>query len=172
MKKFFLSLIAVLAFVGSASAMGLKEAFNALSNLPHVSVTKPDYNLPVVNDVIQNTTIAAGYNLNQQQIFEAGNATYAILNQVPLAYMINGANNNEVAAFIYTTPNNEGNYDILIAAMSGYRGSVVFIYGTIDEVCKNAIQNAPLEMQENYLSIQADSIPNVGDFNIILNKAR
>lgn len=172
MKKIIVSLIAVLAFVASASAMGLKEAFNALSNLPNVSVTKPDYNLPVINDAIHNATIAAGYNLDQRQIFESGTAAYTILNQVPLAYMINGANNNEVTAFIYTTPNNEGNYDILIAAMSGYKGSVVFIYGTVDEVSKNAIQNATLEMQGSYLSIKADPIPNIGDFNIILNKGR
>lgn len=86
--------------------------------------------------------------------------------------MINGGNNNNVAAFVYTEPNDKGSNDILIVAMSGLKGSIVFMYGTIDDTCKSAIQNAKLEMQGDFLSLEAESIPDVGDFNIILSKAR
>lgn len=171
MKKLLLIVIAALAASASSFAMNLKEAFNALSNLPYVTITTPDYNLPVVADVIQNGTIAAGYNLDRQQIAEAGSAAYAILNQVPLNYMINGANNKEVAAFIYSTPNAENSNDVLIAVMSGYKGSIVFLYGTMDDASKVAIQNAPLTMQGNFLNIEA-GMPDGSDFNITLSKAR
>lgn len=171
MKKFIMILCVAVATVASASAMSLKDAFAALSNIQNVSVTKPDYNLPVVPDVIDNLHIAAGYNLNQDQILASGNAAYTILNQVPLAYMINGGNNNEVSAFVYATPNASGSNDVLIAAMSGYKGSVVFLYGTIDNATLAAIQNAPLKMEGNFLSIEAQ-MPDDSEFNIILSKAR
>ena len=172
MKKILLSLISIFAMAAGSSAMSLKEAFTALSNLPDVSVRAPDYNLPVINDFIQNGQIAAAYNLDRQHIYDTGNAAYTILNQIPLSYMINGGNNHYVMAFVYATPNETGSNDILIAVMSGFKGSVVFIYGTTDNICKEAIQNAPLQMQGNYLSIVADSIPDIGDFNILINKAR
>lgn len=194
MKKILLTLIpaiAVLAMTGcqnnagstatdtnstvkecSTTAISLKQAFSDLSNISNISVTAPDYNLPVVSDFVENGTIAAGYNLNAQQIKESGNAAFAILNKIPLTYMINGGNNNNVAAFVYAEPNDKGSNDILIAAMSGIRGSIVFMYGTVNDNCKTAIKNAKLEMQGDFLSLEAESIPDVGDFNIILSKAR
>ena len=171
MKKTILTLIAVLATTVSMSAMNLKEAFNALSNLPNVSVQKPDYNLPVDADMGQTGQLAAAYNLTPQQTEQTGNATYVILNQIPLSYMINGGNNKEVASFIYATPNQEGSNDVLVVAMSGYRGMVVFLYGTLDNAGVQALQAAPLNMQGNYLSLEA-SMPDGNGFNIILNKAR
>lgn len=93
MKKFILALCAVLAVSVGAFALNLKEAFDALSNIPNINVRVPDYNLPVAMDVIQNGRVAAAYNLDRGQIAESGNAAYALLNQVPLVYMINGGNN-------------------------------------------------------------------------------
>lgn len=171
MKKIILSLLAMFAITAGASAMNLKDAFTALSNLPNINVTAPDYNLPVVAEVIHNGQIAAGYNMPQQQILESATAAYAILNQVPMSYMINGGNNKEVAAFIYATPNDSESNDILIAAMNGSKGSIVFLYGTIDDASLNAIQNASLTMQGNYLSIEAQ-MPDNTDFNITLSKSR
>lgn len=156
----------------STTAISLKQAFSELSNIPNISVTAPDYNLPVVSDFVENGTIAAGYNLNAQQIKESGDAAFAILNKIPLTYMINGGNNNNVAAFVYTEPNDKGSNDILIAAMSGMRGSIVFMYGSVNDKCKSAIQNAKFEMQGDYLSLETENIPDIGDFNIILSKAR
>lgn len=155
-----------------ASAMNLKEAFNALSNIPAVSITSPDYNLPVISEVVLNGQIAAAYNLDATQIQQTGNAALTILNQVPLVYMINGGANNNVAAFVYTTPNDEGTNDILIVTMSGYKGSVVAMYGQVDDNVKNAIQSAPLNMQGDFLSIDTGDIPDAGYFNITLSKAR
>ncbi len=171
MKKIIMMLFVGLATATSVSAMNLKDAFTALSNIQNVSVTKPDFNLPIIPDVIDNLQIAAAYNLNQEQILESGNAAYTILNQVPLTYMINGGNNNEVAAFVYATPNESGTNNILLAAMSGYKGSVVFLFGTVDDANLKAIQNAPLHMEGNFLSIEAN-MPDGNEFNIIISKAR
>ena len=150
MKKFILALCAVFAVSAGAFAMNLKEAFEALSDIPNINVKAPDYNLPVVMDGIRNGRVAAAYNLNEAQIAESGAAAFTLLNRVPLARMINGANNGMVAAFVYAEPDGNGANDVLIAVMSGYRGSVVFIYGTIDDVIRDAIQNADLEMEGNY----------------------
>lgn len=171
MKKLIISLVAIISVTISASAMSLKDAFTALSNIQNVEVTNPDYNLPVTFGGINDFQLAAGYNMNQQQIFESGTAAYAILNQVPLAEMINGGNNNSVAAFIYANPTGENSNEVLIAVMSGYRGSLVFIYGTIDDASKAALQNAPLNIQGNFLSLET-TMPDGNDFNIILSKAR
>lgn len=162
----------ILAAAGlGASAMSLKEAFGALSNLPEISVREPDYNLPVINDFVQNGRIAAAYNLDRAQIKRSGDAALAILNQVPLHYMINGGSNGLVGAFVYASPDGEGSNDVLVAAMSGYRGSLVFMYGKADDKCLEAIQQAPLHIEGTYLSLEA-SVPDVGDFNIIMSKAR
>lgn len=171
MKKLILSL-AALAIMGiSSSAMGLKEAYNALSNIPNVSVTSPDYNLPVISETIKVSQIAAAYNLDAEGILETGNAAYTILNQVPMTYMVTGVNNKQVCAFIYAIPNDSGTNDVLITVMSGYKGSAVFIYGTIDNESLVAIQNAPVEMKGSYLNITTQ-LPDGNDFNIILSKAR
>ena len=179
MKKTLLSLIALISVALGASAMSLKDAYKALSNIPNVTVSNPDYNLPMdisaMADYGFNLTegnLAAGYNMNAAQIKETGDAAYTILNQVPMVRMINGANNNDVAAFVYADPTGENSNDVLIAAMSGYRGSVVFMYvqNVPDATCA-AIQSAPVEMAGSYLSLKAKLAGN-DEFNIILNKAR
>lgn len=171
MKKILLTLVLAVASVFGSYAMTLKEAFGALSDIQNISVRAADYNLPVISDVIADGQIAAAYNLPAEKILATGNAAYAILNQVPLADMINGANNNLAAAFVYATSNGDGTNDILIAVMSGYRGAVVFLYGTVSDAARLAIQSAPLEMEGAFLSLKA-AIPGEGDFNIILSKAR
>lgn len=171
MKKFILVLCAVLAVSAGAFAMNLKEAFGALSNIPNINVRVPDYNLPVSMDMVRDGRVAAAYNLNRAQIAESGGAAYALLNQVPLSYMINGANNNSVAAFVYVVPGDDGANEVLIAVMSGYYGSVVFVYGTIDDAVKEAIQNAPLEMEGSFLKMDA-KLADGDEFNIVVSKAR
>lgn len=171
MKKLIAMLVVAIATISSASAMNLKEAFSALSNIQNVTVVAPDYNLPVISDIAQSGQIAAGYNLNKEQINQAGTAAFTILNQVPLTAMVNGGNNGEVAAFVYAMPNDSGSNDVLIAVMSGYKGSVVFLYGTADDASVAAIQSAPLNIEGNFLSLEAQ-MPNGNDFNITLSKAR
>lgn len=179
MKKTLLSLIALLSVALGASAMSLKDAYKALSNIPNVSVTNPDYNLPMdisampdYGFTLNDGNLAAGYNMNAAQIKETGDAAYTILNQVPMVRMINGANNNLVAAFVYAEPTGENSNDVLIAAMSGYRGSVVFMYvqNVPDATCA-AIQSAPVEMEGSFLSLNAKLSGN-DEFSIILNKGR
>lgn len=179
MKKTLLSLIALLSVALGASAMSLKDAYKALSNIPNVSVTNPDYNLPMdisampdYGFTLNDGNLAAGYNMNAAQIKETGDAAYTILNQVPMVRMINGANNNLVAAFVYAEPTGENSNDVLIAAMSGYRGSVVFMYvqNVPDATC-TALQSASVEMAGSFLSLNAKLSGN-DEFSIILNKGR
>lgn len=179
MKKTLLSLIALISVALGASAMNLKDAYKALSNIPNVSVTMPDYNLPMdisampdYGFTLSDGNLAAAYNLNAAQIKETGDAAYTILNQVPMLRMINGANNSQVAAFVYAEPTGENSNDVLIAVMSGYRGSVVFMYvqNVPDATC-TAIQSAPVEMAGSFLSLKAKLTGN-DEFSIILNKGR
>lgn len=179
MKKAFLTLIAFISVALGASAINLKEAYAALSNIPNVSVTKPDYNLPmdlpIMQDgglVVNEGNLAAGYNLNAAQIKETGDAAYTILNQVPLIRMINGANNNLATGFVYAEPTGENTNDVLIVVMSDYRGSAVFMYAqdVPDTVC-TALQMAPVEMEGRSISLKA-KLPGDDEFNIILNKGR
>lgn len=164
MKKILLLVAIALSIAFSASAIGLKEAFDALSNVPNIS-HRTDYNDPILG-LIVNGQYAAAENLNRSQIFESGNAVYTILNQVPLTRMINGGNNNTVAAFVYASPEStNGIYEVLIVLMSGKDGDISAIYGGIDEAAKNALQSAPLNMESDTIRIHA-SLPNGDTFNI------
>ncbi|MDE6556335.1 MAG: hypothetical protein K2K55_05165 [Duncaniella sp.] len=172
MKKFILSLLVAAGVCSGASAMGLREAYTALSNIPNVSVTVPDYNLPATGLISDQGELAAAYNLNAEQIKTTGTAAFAILNQIPLDYMINGGNNNEVCVFVYATPSEtEGMSDILVATMSGYRGTAVFMYGTVTNEIKDLYQAATLKMEGNFLSYEV-TLPDQNEFNIVLSKAR
>lgn len=173
MKKLMLSLLAVVGLSAGASAMNLKDAFAALYNLPNVSVVKPDYNMPVSSTLSDDGDgVAAAYNLNAEQIGATGDATMAILNQVPLNYLINGGGNGEVMAMVYSMPTGEGKNDVLVAVLSGYRGLAFFMYGTdIDDAVCEALQSAPLKIEGNFLSLET-TLPDGNEFNIILSKAR
>ena len=171
MKKFAILLFAVIASVAGAAAMNLKDAFDALSNIPNVQTVTPDYNLPVTLDGIKDYQLSAAYNLKAEGIFQTGNAALTILNQVPMAYMINGGGNHLVCAYVYTTPNADGSNDILVAVMSGFRGSAVFVYGKVDSATAEAIQMAPFQMEGTFISLNAP-LPDNSEFNIYLTKGR
>lgn len=171
MKKFVITILSLIAVSVCGSAINLKEAYEALSNVPNVNVRQADANLPVVNEVIGASQIAGAYNLDSTQIYQTGTAVYTILNQIPMCYMINGGNNNQVAAFVYSTPNGEGTNDILVVAMSGYRGSAVSIFGTATNETVEAIKAANFEMQGSYLNLST-TVPDAGEFSITLNKGR
>ncbi len=170
MKKLLLALLAVVTATAAASAMNLKDAYKALSNIPNVKEVAVDYNLRV-NGMSDSASVAAGYNLNAEQIRTTGNAAFALLNQVPLSYMINGASNGEVAAFVYAEPNNSGNYDMLIVAMSGSLGNVAFVCDEADAETVTALQNGKLSMEGSYLELNA-KLSDDNEFNIYLSKAR
>lgn len=171
MKKFAILLFAVIASVAGAAAMNLKDAFGALSNIANVQTVTPDYNLPVSLDGINDYQISAAYNLNAESIYTTGTAALTLLNQVPMTYMINGGGNHLVCAYVYAQPNDEGSNDILVAVMSGFRGSAVFIYGTVDNDTCQAIQQAPFQMEGTFISLNAP-LPDNNEFNIYLTKGR
>ncbi len=179
MKKTLLTLIALVGMAFGSSAMSLKDAYKALSNIPNVSVTKPDYNLPMdlpfeqINGfVVEEGNLAAGYNMHAEQIRETETAALTILNQVPLVNMINGGYNSYLGAFVYWEPTGENSNDVLVATINGRAGSVVFMYvPNVPNSVFLGLQSAPVEMKGDYFSLKA-KLPENDEFNIILNKAR
>ena len=179
MKKTLLTLIALVSVVLGASAMSLKDAYKALSNIPNVSVTKPDYNLPMdlpfeqINGfAVKEGNLAAAYNLHAPQIVQTAEAALTILSQVPMGYMVNGGYNSYVGAFVYWQQTGENSNDVLVAAFNQYAGLVVFMYvPNVPDAVLAGLQSAPVEMQGNYFSLKA-KLPQNDEFNIILNKAR
>lgn len=173
MKRILLIIAITLVSVASASAINLQEAFSALSNLPNVTVKEnldlkdlTNNKCPIKLDSLKIAQVAIGYDLDAEKIAVTGNGAFAILNQIPFQYMINGANNNNVCAFLYSTPyeGHPGLNHLLIAVMSGEWGSVVFADAIIAEKERDAIQAASIEMKGNSLNM---SVPNY--FNITIN---
>lgn len=166
MKKFLLLLFGLSLSVIGASAMNLKEAYDALSDLPNVSKVTNDTIHVSIDKVVEYNGIvqtSMAHNLDRTEIFKSGNATYAILNQIPLSYMINGGNNGYVAAFIYSAPNENGSNDILLVIMSGAQGDLTFTYiPDANENSKVNLTEAKLTMQGASLSI----IPQKSDGNV------
>lgn len=162
-----------LVCVASASAINLKDAFSALSNLPNVSVQEnldlkdlTNNRCPVKLDSLKVVQVAIAYDLDAEKIMTTANGAYTILNQIPFQYMINGANNNNVCALLYSTPceDQPGMNHLLMAVMSGEWGSVVFVDAIIKNNERDAIQAASIEMKGNYLNM---AIPKY--FNIAIN---
>lgn len=173
MKRILLIIAITVASVASASAINLQEAFSALSNLPNVTVKEnldlkdlTNNKCPIKLDSLKIAQVAIGYDLDAEKIAVTGNGAFAILNQIPFQYMINGANNNNVCAFLYSTPyeGHPGLNHLLIAVMSGEWGSVVFADAIIADKERDAIQAASIEMKGNSLNM---SVPDY--FNITIN---
>lgn len=173
MKRILLIIAITLVSVVGASAINLQEAFSALSNLPNVTVKEnldlkdlTNNKCPIKLDSLKIAQVAIGYDLDAEKIAVTGNGAFAILNQIPFQYMINGANNNNVCAFLYSTPyeGHPGLNHLLIAVMSGEWGSVVFADAIIADKERDAIQAASIEMKGSSLNM---SVPDY--FNITIN---
>lgn len=173
MKKILITFAIAVLSIASASAINLQEAFNALSNLPNVTIKEnldlkdlSNNKCPIKLDTLKIARVAIGYDLNAEKIAVTGNGIYTILNQIPFQYMINGANNNNVCAFLYSTPyeGHTGLNHLLIAVMSGEWGTVCFVDAIVEDKEKDAIQAATVEMKGNNLNMV---IPNY--FNITIN---
>lgn len=158
MKNFMLILLALTCSVLGTYAINLREAYNALSNLPKITTEFNDaITVSINNNVIENNSVmkvAGAHNLNSEEIKTVGNATFAILNQIPLSYMINGGNNGLVAAFVYCTPNENDLNDMLIVTMSGEQGDLTYLYVTdVEEPSKLYIQDGKLTLKDSSLSL-------------------
>ena len=173
MKKMILIFAMIALSIASASAISLKEAFYALSNLPNVTVKEnldlknlTNNKCPIKLDSLKVVQLALAYDLDAEKISVTGNGAYAILNQIPFQYMINGANNSNVCAFLYSTPyeGQPGLNHLLIAVMSGEWGTVYFVDAIVEDKERDAIQAAAIKMKGNYLNMV---IPNY--FNITIN---
>lgn len=158
MKKLTIILFALACSVWGIYAMNLKEAYNALSNLPKITTELNDTITASINNKVVEKNgvmkVAGARNLNGEDIKIVGNATLSILNQVPLSYMINGGNNGLVAAFVYCTPNETGSNDMLVVTMSGEQGDLTYLYMTdVNDTSKLCIQEGKLTLKGCSLSI-------------------
>lgn len=158
MKKHILLFVALVCSVSGAYAMTLKEAFNALSNLPGITTEFNDTITVSLNETVAENVgimkVVGAHSLDGDDIKTVGNATFSILNQVPLSYMINGGNNGLVAAFVYCTPNENGLNDMLIVTMSGEQGDLTYLYVTdVDETSGICIQEGKQTLKDRSLSI-------------------
>lgn len=158
MKKLTIVLLALVCSVLGIYAMNLKEAYNALSNLPKITTELNDTVTASINNKVVEKNgvmkVAGARNLNGEDIKTVGNATLSILNQVPLSYMINGGNNGLVAAFVYCTPNETGSNDMLVVTMSGEQGDLTYLYMTdVNDTSKLCIQEGKLTLDGSSLSI-------------------
>lgn len=158
MKKLTIILLALVCSVLGIYAMNLKEAYNALSNLPKITTELNDTIMASINNKVVEKNgvmrVAGARNLNGEDIKTVGNATLSILNQVPLSYMINGGNNGLVAAFVYCTPNETGSNDMLVVTMSGEQGDLTYLYMTdVNDTSKLCIQEGQLTLDGSSLSI-------------------
>lgn len=170
MRRILFTIAILFATMAGVSAMSLPEAYRALCNIPNISQTEipesSSINYNSATDSIANVEIASAVHLDASGILQTGNAVYTILNQVPLEYMINGANNNLVSAFIYATPSTDNKYDCLIVLMNGYAGDVGIIYMTCDKIIKEELQNAAVTIHKASLSIKS---PKGSDIDITIN---
>lgn len=92
--------------------------------------------------------------LNREEIKATGDATLAVLDQIPLTSMINGGCNGLVGAFVYSAINEAGTNDVLIVTMSGEQGDLTYLFVTdLDEYSKLCLQDAKLTMEGSSLSI-------------------
>ena len=123
MKKYVIALAILAVASVCGRALTLKEAFAALSEVPNISVVEssPSGLVGLPADSVGNLEMAVANNLDAARIKETGDAVYAVLDKVPLVNMINGANNHQVAAFLYATPNADGRYDFLVVSMGRSR---------------------------------------------------
>ena len=158
MKKLTIMLLALVCSVLSTYAMNLKDAYNALSNLPKIMTELNDTVTASINNKVVEKNgvmkVAGARNLNGEDIKTVGKATLSILNQVPLSYMINGGNNGLVAAFVYCTPNETGSNDMLVVTMSGEQGDLTYLYMTdVNDTSKLCIQEGKLTLDGSSLSI-------------------
>lgn len=157
MKKYVPILLALVCSVMSVRAIDLREAYDALSHLPNVSTVIDDtVSVTIDKDAKYAGTMEAAraVNLNREEIKATGDATLAVLNQIPLTSMINGGCNGLVGAFVYSAVNEAGTNDMLIVTMSGEQGDLTYLFVTdLDEYSKSCLQDAKLTMEGSSLSI-------------------
>lgn len=157
MKKLFVLIVVFVATIAGASAMDLKEAFAALIKVPDVSlqadVKHSEAPVDMTEEGIYSAEIATAADLSRVRTAEAMDSVYSVLNQLPIEYMINGANNGTVGCFIYSVPDGDGKYEILMAVLSPCTGNMEFTFLRADERIRDAIRNATVRMQGTCLTI-------------------
>lgn len=146
MKKYVLILITLMCSVMSARAIDLREAYNSFSRLPKVSNVLDDTVSVTIDKAAKyegSMLVSRAVGLNREEIKATGDATLAVLNQIPLTCMINGGCNGLVGAFVYCAVNEAGTNDVLIVTMSGEQGDLTYLFVTDLDEYSNCVSKTP-----------------------------
>lgn len=136
----------------------LKDSYNRLAKLPNISETNisnikfGQYEIKVEKNAVAN-------NLSKQQISQAGDSLYSILDDIPMKHIVNGATNNIDAGFVYANTLETGENEVLIVSYGIGAGYIGVTYGTADDATLSAVQRAPLAMEGYLLNITLDNTP-------------
>ena len=136
----------------------LEDVFDQLSQIPGVAEdTFPNMKFRGYEIKVEKSAVAK--NLNRQQIEDTGNAMYAILDKVPMGYIVNGATNHLAAGFVYANRLSDDNNEVLMVACSGAAGMYAAYYGTANNSTVTALQMAPLSMQGQHFTLTLEDTP-------------
>lgn len=136
----------------------LKDSYNQLAQLAGVyekqspNIKFGQYEIKVEKNVVAN-------NLDKQQISQAGDSMYSILDDIPMKHIVNGATNNINAGFVYANTLETGGNEVLIVAYGIGAGYLGITYGTADDATLSAVQRAPLAMEGYLFDLTLDSVP-------------
>ncbi len=136
----------------------LKDAYDQLSQIKGVSedsisnIKWGKYEVKIENN-------AGATNLDRQQIDSTGNAMLAILDRVPMKYIVNGATNQLAAGFVYANRLSADTNEVLIVAGSGEAGMFSASYGIANDSTVYALRISELSMQGQRFKLTLESSP-------------
>ena len=136
----------------------LKDSYNRLAKLPNVTESSSqNIKFGPYEIKVEKNAVASG--LDSIKTCETGDAMYAILDDIPMKHIVNGATNNINAGFVYANTLETGKNEVLIVAYGQGAGYLGVTYGTADGAALSAIQRAPLAMEGYLFDLTLDSIP-------------
>lgn len=145
-------------YAACPDSLSLMEGYEKLAKLPDMT-ERP---LPNVrfgsNEIIVEKNVSAG-NIAPDKLEEMGNAVYSILDAIPLKYMINGANNNLVGAFVYANKTGADKNEVLIVSYSKGARTASAAYGSANDSTIMALQHAPIAMEGQLLDLTIEKSP-------------
>lgn len=145
-------------YAACPDSLSLMEGYEKLAKLPDMT-ERP---LPNVrfgsNEIIVEKNVSAG-NIAPDKLEEMGNAVYSILDAIPLKYMINGANNNLVGAFVYANKTGADKNEVLIVSYSKGACTASAAYGSANDSTIMALQHAPIAMEGQLLDLTIEKSP-------------
>lgn len=137
------------------SPVSLKAVYDELAKLPGTVVKSYDDSIPIFkSDILKDGQFISQTPSDSVQIKLSTEKIYSLINNnLPMQYMISGANNQMSTALLYANPLGDGKYEFLEIDRVNNGVTNLFFYAITDEATINYLQNLPVEMQGNNLSI-------------------